>query len=167
MKFYYQCDKETLIHMIQKRKMTQHALQRIFVGKIQSNESGTIIHGNFRYPLITMSIFILLFIFLLRANTIVYSDNMLLTDKLIVFGFFAIMYIFIGIMFITGKTLFKKEEKDVIYFLNHILDADTTRTQGDGSIANTKDKGKTRGRFCCLSPSPCLPGVSFSIVRKL
>lgn len=95
----------------------KNPLQRIFLGKITDSNTGTIIIGKFTYPLIRLVLFMLFLICMIEKNIEAIITLNELKDKIIVSLIFTVIYL--GIIFIiwSGKFLYKKQEADVVKFL--------------------------------------------------
>lgn len=99
-----------------KRRVMMHPLQRKFYGAITTKIGKTHITGGFRVPIINMIIFLIFTCSLVFANIQAVIDNF--NEGIKISLLFLIMYSVLGAIFITGKTMFREQEDEVIALLN-------------------------------------------------
>lgn len=108
---------------LQKKRILHHPLQRIFVGKIKRQKKGTLIVGKFKYPDIALWGITFFCSVLLRGNIEMFFSDIKIMNKISATGIFAVMYIILVFFLITGKTFFKKQEDEIVIFLNNLGDS--------------------------------------------
>lgn len=112
---------------LQERKMLQHPLQRVFVCSFYEKNGKLLCNGQFIYPLKMTLLFIVFTIFLIYKNLSAFFNTTEYYDRFWITVFFTIMYIFIAFIFITGKTFFKKQENNILTFLENLQDNATSK----------------------------------------
>ena len=98
---YVKTDNSKVI--IQQKAKIQHALQRVFVGKILSQNNRTQIVGSFKYPRISLCLFVLFVSILLTANISLFFSHITVVRKLCISLTFLIAYLFAASMFLSGR----------------------------------------------------------------
>lgn len=115
------CRVKTDYIRLKKKKQLQHPLQRIFIGKVYEIQSKTIIIGKFKYPYFFSLCFILIMFVFISGNISLLISNTNSIKKLLGSAFFTLFDMMIITLFVSGKKCFKKQEKNIIYFLENLL----------------------------------------------
>jgi len=99
----------------------RHPFQRFFTIDLSEENDITVIKGKFSFPLISKVIAVLFSGFMFYNNLVAIVKIENLSKKLMVSLCFMIFYLFIILLFISGKVVYQKQEKEVIDFLEGIV----------------------------------------------
>ena len=106
--------------VIQEKVIMRHALQRKFVGKIKHDNEKCYIEGKFKYPCFNSLLFVLLGAICLIENTKILLSSASISVKCQVTALFIVAYIFVFLMFFTGRVFYKKQENTVLQILRNL-----------------------------------------------
>jgi hypothetical protein len=101
--------------------LIRHPFQRIFLGHIAAGKNETWIEGRFAFPLISTIVAVLFFCFMIYCNMRAVIDMNTFEQKILATLIFLVFYLVVAFLIVSGKFVYRKQEKEVITFLEKLL----------------------------------------------